>query len=134
MGLYRPGDQVRQPRNRRFVPGVVDPAAALLRVDEAGPAKKAHVMGDRRLREADRRLDVAGAEPRLVSRDQVAAGAPPRFQQLENAKTRRVGQRLEGFDDVSVSLHTSKNLELKMARCQAAGQDDGSAGTATDSP
>ena len=62
----------------------------------------------RRLRQADRPLDVARAQPPLVAGDQVAAGPSPRLQQLEDLQPRRIAQRLAGGHDVEPRRPSSR--------------------------
>src|SRR5262245_129892 len=91
-------DETRDPGDRGLVAGVVDPAAALLRLDEAGAAQEAHVVVHGGLRQPHGPLDVARAEAGLAARDQVAARAALRLQQLEDPEAGRVPERLADRD------------------------------------
>ena len=86
---YGSGDGLRDVRKRGFVPAVEDPAAPLVRIDESGPAQQVHVVRDRGLGEADRALDVAGAEAPFLASDQVAAGLSAGPQEVQNLQARR---------------------------------------------
>src|SRR6266404_8538182 len=73
-------DGLRQAREGGLVAAVVHPAPPFLRADEPRPAKKADVMGHRGLGKPDRPLDIAGAQARLLPRDEIATSHPARPQ------------------------------------------------------
>src|SRR5258706_5108079 len=88
-------DGLRQAGEGGLVAAVMHPAPPLLRADEPRAAKKTDVVGDRRLGKADRPLDVAGAQGRLLARDSIATAHPARPQELQDLQPRRIPERLE---------------------------------------
>src|SRR5439155_11308729 len=109
--LDRLSDSFRESCQGGFVPPVKHPAPSLLGVHEAGTPEQIHMMGDRRLREPDRLLDIAGAEPPLLARDELAAGFASSAQQLENLQPRRISERLENGNEIFGTLHRSTTVD-----------------------
>src|SRR5258708_5566777 len=109
---------IGQSRDRALVPPVVNPPAALLRLDEAGPAQQPHMVGHGRLRQLHFRLDVARAETGLGSPDELAARPAPGFQERKDLDASRVRQRFEHVrhrlkgSRLLRFIHTSKIIEL----------------------
>src|SRR5712691_9132680 len=112
--LNRLGDHLRESYQGGLVPPVKHPAPSLLGDHEAGTPQEVHVMRNRRLREADCLLDVAGAQPALFPRDEVAAGLPASAQQLENLQTRRVSERLEDGYELFGPPHISITIDVSI--------------------
>src|SRR5438445_4685536 len=105
-------DGLRAAREGGLVAAVMHPATPLLRADEPRATQKADVMRDRSLGEPDRPLDVAGAEARLLARDEVATAHPARPQQLQDLQPRRIPERLESQRQIHCLRHTSINLDI----------------------
>src|SRR6478672_7041155 len=98
-------EHLREARNRLLVARVVDPAPPLFRPNEPRAAQQGHVVRDRRLREPDRLLDVAGTQPPLFAPDQIAAGASTGVQELEDLQARGIPEGLENRDGVGLGFH-----------------------------
>src|SRR5262245_6730137 len=93
-------DGLRDTREGGLAASIEHPASPLLRLHEAGATEQPHVVRGRGLREADRGLDVAGAEAALVGRNEVAAGLPARAQEVQDLQARRVPQSPEDEGEV----------------------------------
>ena len=64
-------------------------------------------------------LDVAGAEPALLPRDELAARLPARTQQIQDLQPRRIPERLEDGDQIG-PFHRSITIDVlsRLVKCQ----------------